>query len=100
MRLKKFAFLVLLLLGSAWLDDARAAAALAPAEDTVAAQDNDYLPAPSRASEESARASHLPPLGGVPFRVGAPTARAPSRQARPAVLCDPPLLYVLMSLQR
>jgi hypothetical protein len=97
MRLRRFAFLLVLLLTSSWLDGAWAAA---PAEDAAAAQDNDYLPVPSRAREESTRAAYIPPPGGVPFPVVDPAARARSPQARPAAPCGPPLLYVLMSLQR
>jgi hypothetical protein len=103
MRLVTFPFLVLVLLASAWFDDAWAAGPALPAEERLTATDDEYLNLPSRARQESARASRrLPDPAAAPLagRAGSDRARDPFRQTRPAGLFRPPLLYLLMSLQR
>jgi hypothetical protein len=103
MRRVAFPFLVLLLLASAWVDDAWEAGPALPAEDRLSAADNEYLYVPSRAQQESARASRpLPDPAAAPLAApaGSGPARDPFRPTRPAGLFGPPLLYVLMSLQR
>jgi len=104
MRLRRFAFLVLLLLTSAWLDDGWAADARALAEDGPAAQDNEYIHAPDRARTECGPARRLPPPGGRPLPVcdapGTGPARNHARLVRSAAVPAPALLYLLMSLQR
>ena len=104
MRLKRFPFLVLVLLASAWLDDAWAAAPAGPAEESLAALDNEYLCVSSPAQAESVRAAHQPAPGGALLPAGSPAGTGPShdpvRPTRAAALFSPRLLYVLMSLQR
>ena len=103
MRRVAFPLLVLVLLASAWFDDAWAAAPALPAEDRLTAADDQSLYLPSRPRQESARASRqrpdpaAAPLAGP---AGSGPARDPFRQPRSAGLFRPPLLYVLMSLQR
>jgi hypothetical protein len=101
MRVNRFPFLVLVLLASAWIDDAWAAA---PAEGSLAALDNEYLCVSSPAQAESVRAAHQPPPGGAFLPAGSPVGTGPApnpvRPARIAALFSPRLLYVLMSLQR
>jgi hypothetical protein len=103
MRLVAFPFLVLVLLASAWFDDAWEARPALPAEDRLSAADNEYLDLPSRAQQESARGSRrLPDPAAAPVAgpAGRGPARDPFRQTRPAGLFRPPLLYLLMSLLR
>jgi hypothetical protein len=95
--------LLILLVASAFLDDAWAEATPDPADDAQAAENNEYLhTAPSR-GDRPTRADRLP-TGRPDDRPTALRVRPPSR----ALLAAPPpvpapgnlLLYVFMSLQR
>jgi hypothetical protein len=101
MRLRHFPFLVLVLLASAWVDDAWEAAAAAPAAESLAAVDNVYITSPARAGEERARRAPLPPPGAaLPAGDRSCPARYPPESARAIPPFGAPLLYILMSLQR
>lgn len=100
MRLKKLSFLFLLLVVSAWLDDAWVTART---DDSPAVQDNEYLHTPSTSRPPTARALPRSPAGRArPGQVGLADcpARCLSREARSAAHFAVPLLYLLMSLQR
>ncbi len=92
--------LLILLLSSAGLDDAWAAATPDRADDAQAAENNEYLhPAPRR-GDRPAREELRQPAGPT-NRPGAARVDAPRRrQAVPPVPPGAPPLYVLMSLQR
>jgi hypothetical protein len=100
MRRQRFAFLLLLLLASAWVDDAWLTAATGSGEESPAAQDNEYLQPSSDASQLSARAFQLPTFRGA-FLLVAETGgtREFQRSVQSAAALAPPLLYVLMSMQ-
>jgi hypothetical protein len=101
MKPKSVAYLLILLLVPPWTDDYAA-----PAEtsyDLATAENNEYLPSASGKQQGSGKSDSrrtIDPDG----RAARPPAGAPVRGAspwtRPVALHAPPLLYLLMSLQR
>jgi len=93
-------YLLILLLATAWVDDAVAAATPDPADDLLALQDNEYLPAAARPCTRSCSLDSLPPEP-VPPTLARPgltsAARLSPAGPRPA---GPPLVYVLLTLRR
>src|SRR5947209_1511769 len=89
--------LLLLLLATAWVDDAVAAATPDPADDLIALQDNEYPPAPARPRD--GRGDPLPPCTPPAGPAAAP-APSPGRPAPAPAPAGPPLCYVHMSLRR
>jgi hypothetical protein len=92
-------YLLILLLVTAWVDDAAAAATPNPTDDLCSLQDNEYLPPPVRVAARRVPSDSLPP-GTPPVGQTLPAPAVPARLPGPAAAPDqPPLLYVLMSLQ-
>jgi hypothetical protein len=98
---KGWCCLLILLLASAQLDDAWAAATADADDDVVAAQDNDYTPS-ARPAQPGGRDSDAP-LPGCPgpFLVHpSPPALAPAGVPQPAAAPGPSLVYLFRSLRR
>jgi hypothetical protein len=98
-----FAWLVILLLASAMLDDAVAAATVGTEDDVLAAENNLYLHFAPLCPQQLSGKTGLP-LPGAPdvasINFSASVAvRGQSAPAEPVALDGPPLLYLLMSLQ-
>jgi hypothetical protein len=104
MNFKPVAYLLVLLLVPAWLDDAYCAATPDPDDDLYAAETYQFLPALGQSIAKrshaagcraSGRAGVQPPCW---CRTIGPCGRTPAT-VNPAAT-RPPLLYVLVSLQR
>jgi hypothetical protein len=102
MKPKPFACLLLLLLVPPWVDD-YVAPVSGTAYDPSTAENNEYLPA-APAKPERSKGSDLRRTARPTGRAARLPARSPAAGAapwaEPAALHAPPLLYVLMSLQR
>jgi hypothetical protein len=99
---RAFGYLLVLLLASAALDDAWAAATPDLDDDVLAARNNEYLPAAGHAGCPRRHDGGRPPLANLPLLpVTAGDARTAPR-ARPRACADagPPLVYLLMTLRR
>jgi hypothetical protein len=102
MKLSALAYLLLLLLGSAWMDDTLVASTPGAQDDILAQENNQYPPAPTRAPQARRQPAYLPPTAE---RV--PRAADRAGRGRPAVelgaawpaVCRP-RIYVLMCLRR
>jgi hypothetical protein len=95
--------LLILLLSSACLDDAWAAATVDPLDDAQAAGNNEYLHFTASRREDRPRRNNLrPPCVAVAPPVASPgTAHARDNPGvQPTASLVTPLLYVFMSLQR
>jgi hypothetical protein len=103
MRLKRFPYLLIVLLLSASFDDTWAAATADTRDDVQSSEDDEYPPASRHTQAGRKRLEDLPspaaphsrPAGRSPAD---PSPRHPT--ATPPAPSGPPLLYVLMSLQR
>jgi hypothetical protein len=102
MKLKAFAYFLILLLVSAPVEDLWVAATVRPAEDTVADEDGEYLP-PAR-HEQAGRPRNrgvqpltepAPPPSRPPIPLRTAGAPVTQSQARPG-----PCLYLFMALLR
>src|SRR5262245_12432294 len=102
MKRKSFAYLLVLLLVPPWTDDYAAPAAEA-AYDLATAENNQYLPSASGKQQGSGKNDPRRTIAPA-VRSARPPAADPVRCASPwtrlVELHSPPLLYVLMSLQR
>jgi hypothetical protein len=102
MKLQKLPGLLILLVSSAFLDDAWAAATVDTADDIQASANNEYLRTSPRPESPSAREELAPPGGQATDHAGppvpVPAVGAPGE--RPLTPVGTPLLYTLMSLQR
>ncbi len=102
MKLRKLPGLLILLVSSAFLDDAWAAATLDTADDVQAAGNNEYLRPAPRPENGSCRERVALPAGEA-FLPAGPPVPAPAAgipRERPFTPLGTPLLYALMSLQR
>jgi hypothetical protein len=102
MRHASLAYLLILLLSSAVLDDLWAAGTVETGDDAQAAENNDYLRTAPPYLPKSPGAGDVP----VPGVRAAPDACRPTGPGRevpvgeqPAALSGPPLLHLLSSLQ-
>jgi hypothetical protein len=104
MRTQSLAWLLILLLSSALVDDAFAATTVETDDDVLTAENNQYLHFTSRCPQQrSGKTDVTQPGVPVAAVVSLPAlfaGRWPSTDAEPTALAGPPLLYLLMSLQR
>jgi len=103
MRRTRFAYLLILLLSSAFLDDAVAAATPEPSDGELASENNEYLRSLPPDQQKPPHRSDFPQHGaagaGVASLSTGPVRGTPTGTP-PVALSAPSLLYVLMSLQR
>jgi hypothetical protein len=96
-------YLLALLLSSAVLDDAVAAATAWAGDDAAAAENNEYPRSAGEHLPKGSRETDRPTPGAPEARHGSapdhPTP-PPTAPARPALLGGPSLLYRFMSLRR
>jgi hypothetical protein len=99
---KGFTHLLVLLLLSGCLDDAWAVVTPDADDDRLAAENNEYPPRPSQYLRTPAPARDLPLPGDLLAAglSGTGPAHPTTQPAQLPVPSGPPLLYVLMSLQR
>ena len=103
MKRNRFAYLLVLLLMSASVDDVWWAVPAENPVETPAAADNDYLPPSSSLRLMRRDECDLPPFGRWDGWVASLSGALPPPAAiatRPCALFSAPLLYLLMSLQR
>jgi len=93
-------YLLILLLATAWVDDAVAAATPDPDDDRCALQDNEYLPASVRTGARCSPGDSFFPAPPPAGPAAPAPAAAPARPGPGPEPARPPLLYDLMSLQR